>query len=184
MRNCRYYQSLYGRRALWRRLGFGVHSPFAYKLITQVVGSPGYSYYAEELLSDEPLLRLLYRLAVSYPIVSLEVSPSCEDIWKKGSDPLQFVKRKIQSLIPIEPQNHPNGPFDSKECYALWLWHARDPLPSADEVPDYTILLVESTSRDRQPCLSLLEQRNRGLLLSLNGACLLILNPKIPLAFY
>lgn len=46
----------------WRSCGFGIHSPFAYHFVTEVLClSPAYTYYAYALTSDRHM-RLLVRL--------------------------------------------------------------------------------------------------------------------------
>ncbi len=52
----------------WQRLrhsrGFGIHSPFAYRFITEVLNQP-YAYYAYDSLPLHPQ-RLIYRVALSF----------------------------------------------------------------------------------------------------------------------
>lgn len=55
--------SLYKR---WRHTrGFGVHSPFAYRIVKEVVHPPrGYAYYAELRPGMDRIERIVYRLSV------------------------------------------------------------------------------------------------------------------------
>lgn len=48
----------------WRHTrGFGVHSPFAFRLVTEAIHPPrGYAYYAELEPEMNPLQRILYRV--------------------------------------------------------------------------------------------------------------------------
>ncbi len=57
---------LAGAYRRWRHTrGFGIHSPFAYRLVKEVVSpSPGYLYYAEEEGDMTTLGRLAYRLDI------------------------------------------------------------------------------------------------------------------------
>lgn len=51
--------------------GFGVHSPFAFSLITDTLRPrPGYAYYAYSILSD-PTDRLIYRLAARLDVAAI-----------------------------------------------------------------------------------------------------------------
>lgn len=68
----------------WRTLGFGIHSPFAYELLTKVIGERGYYDRYDELKSVAPatfrLTSLVFRLCVYFKPSRVAVLGDREDL--------------------------------------------------------------------------------------------------------
>lgn len=167
-----YYQRLYGTKALFRRRGYGVHSPFLYKLFTQVVASPTACYYAELLFKNEPLVALFYRLGVSYPLLEVKLSKTV---------PLNFsiAADLLKPQIKVSPERHPCGPFAKDERYFLQLFGEGEEIPPENEIPAYYIALIlrgrePSTTRDQ-----IVKKEKRGIEIPLKRATLFVRNPQL-----
>lgn len=77
-----------GYRA-WRHThGYGVHSPYAYMLVTEVLDLPGgYAYYDEPLWGSDRMARALLRYAHRFGYAGCEISASvAEDIRQRLAD--------------------------------------------------------------------------------------------------
>ena len=72
----------YFRRAA-RSRGFGVHSPFAYTFITEVLHpSPCYAYYAYDVVGSDARMRLLVRLLAYFDpaTIAIDVADSAPKV--------------------------------------------------------------------------------------------------------
>lgn len=173
----KYYQKLYGSRAFFRRRGFGVHSPFAYRLLTEVVALPEACYYVESLFQDAPLPALFYRLGVNYPLREIKISGAV-------SEPFHIVADLLSREKEVSPTVHPCGPFRDEERYLLNLLGEGTEFPPIEKIPDYYIALIlhSKGSLQNSPKHSLIAER--GISVSLRQASLLIINPYLESSSY
>lgn len=95
------------RRAL-RRKGHGIHSPYAFRLVTGVFADPG-AYYAYPMLerlgrstgSDPGWLKLLFRLICEFQPAELQVPESLPDIERQAIMAADSRLRLTRAEAPV-----------------------------------------------------------------------------------
>lgn len=174
--NYRYRKALYGRCVPLSSWGFGVHSPFAYRLITEVVVSPGYRFYGELPYVNNPLAALFYRLGASYPIRAIRIPESAPTCFGE-------VARSLQSFVGQSPAEHLAGPFAEEECFELCLCSEDDFVLEERDFSPFSLLLLLN-KKHRATAEALLDVWGRGILLPLKEATLVVLNPNLSKAVY
>lgn len=114
----------------WRHTrGYGVHSPFAYRMVGRVVRPPrGYLYYLESALSDAPKAlrhdaRLLVRLAAELDIRSASIAPDVPEIIAVA---IQSVRSDMKVTVTDTPESDTQlilgiDGMPSLDCYAQAL---------------------------------------------------------------
>lgn len=101
--------------------GFGIHSPFAYRFITEVLCQPGeYGYYAYAVSGRDKRLRLLVRLLAFFNPASVRIDLSY------GADKVEALVREVVSHAAVNA-GEPDFIISDKEmsgfmpCNALIL---------------------------------------------------------------
>lgn len=176
-------------KAPFQRRGFGVHSPLAYRLLTEVIAPKNTAYYAEKEFfqrkgtpstkekTGQETAALFLRLGFSFPINKVEVTPP------SGSD---FEKELEKLLVPqctIAPSEHLHGPFSENECYLLkGIFSAsNEEVDTAlrKPLPEYLLLLLYATPSTLALCRQIRDQRGGGITIYLRCATLLLLRPDL-----
>lgn len=106
----------------WRGRGFGVHSPFAYKFITETLHCP-YAYYAYQPIADEARTRRemedaerLFRIVLHFrprrverrgtPSVAMETAVAeASAAFRVASEQLLTIIAEPQSTVNVEPNS-------------------------------------------------------------------------------
>lgn len=101
--------SLYRR---WRHSrGYGVHSPFAYRIVKEVVApTSGYTYYDELMPGMSPMKRLDYRFDIFAQSEKLALPIKDFDAWTANpSAPLFLLNPSPEQLRKAEELLEPEG---------------------------------------------------------------------------
>ena len=111
---------------LLHRRGFGVHSPFAYGMITLLLGSKGYRYYREEALirfaqsAPQPIAQahlrlclLALRLAYHYGVAELRGDARFQELLNRFCKTVPLERDPLSCLTPTPPQGKTAITFNS-----------------------------------------------------------------------
>ena len=181
-------------KSLWRRCfshgGHGVHSPFAFELLTRVVEERAlYSAFdsIREVIrqqgrseQDLKLAFLFYRLAAHYPIKRIQVL---------GADCsyMQELLPLLQRATCPSPSEHPYGPYPREDLFSLYFITEEAALTQIIEEPTPAILLIptwQNLSLKRRTIQSFKEGRLSGIRIDLPTAQLVISSPRFHLQQY
>lgn len=162
-------------RRYFRSRGFGVHSPFAYAFICDVLREKGYSYYAYNQISrlatthgdDRKALRLFARLVSRF-------SPSC--IYAAG--------RLSPHIATVAPMVKKDVAFSSvmSEASMVWLGKGAD-FPDVlwgDAVGDAQKPLVVVTHRNPAASTELIKSIPCGMSFSSKHYTVAVVTPQLP----
>lgn len=175
-------------KSLWRRCfshgGHGVHSPFAFELLTRVVEEKSlYSAFASirEVVHrhgrskhDLRLAFLFYRLAVHYPIKKIQVLEA-------DSDYMQELLPLLERATCPSPSEHPYGPYPREDLFSLYFITEEAALTQIIEEPTPAILLIptwQNLSLKRRTIQYFKEGRLSGIRIDLPSAQLVISSPR------
>lgn len=181
-------------KSLWRKCfshgGHGVHSPFAFELLTRVVEEKSpYSTFASirEVVHrhgrskhDLRLAFLFYRVAAHYPIKRIQVL---------GADCsyMQELLPLLQRTTCPSPSEHPYGPYPREDLFSLYFITEEVALSQVIEEPTPAILLVatwQNPSLKRRTIQYFKEGRLSGIRIDLPTAQLVISSPRFHLQQY
>lgn len=93
----------------WRSRGYGVHSPFAFRFIREVLcqSSPYYNYpLIEALPADHHWLKLLFRLIVEFKPSQLDAPSGLTGAERSA---IVLADSRLASIIPEVPTDTPSG---------------------------------------------------------------------------
>lgn len=175
-------------KSLWRRCfshgGHGVHSPFAFELLTRVVEEKSlYSAFASirdvvhrygRKENDLKLAFLFYRLAAHYPIKRIQVLEA-------DSDYMQELLPLLQRATCPSPLEHPYGPYPREDLFSLYFITEEAALTQIIEEPTPAILLIptwQNLSLKRRTIQYFKEGRLSGIRIDLPSAQLVISSPR------
>lgn len=171
-------------RKLFRRGGHGVHSPFAYHLLTRVVEERAhYTAYedllkvAEDARSSQQAIRealFLYRLLAHYPISQITYA---------GAHPL-FEKAVELSLVTPSSgvARHIYGPYTEEDRFRFIAIDNDADLPSLNtllEEPTLLLLSITRNSRLKEWAHALYECLPYGIEVDFLSGKLFVLTPKL-----
>lgn len=181
-------------KSLWRRCfshgGHGVHSPFAFELLTRVVEERSlYTAFdsIREVIrqqgrseQDLKLAFLFYRLAAHYPIKRIQVL---------GADCsyMQELLPLLQRATCPSPLGHPYGPYPREDLFSLFFITEEAALTQIIEEPPPAILLIptwQNPSLKRRTIQYFKEGRLSGIRIDLPSAQLVISSPRFHLQQY
>ncbi len=174
---------------LWRRLfatgGHGVHSPFAFELLTRVVEERKAVYGAYRVLEEAfhkgssslfalPLGQLFYRLIAHYPT---------QEVLLFGDAPL-YLKEQVpilQKAICSCPLVHPYGPYSREDCFVLGYGFDRQRIEELLENRQAAILLIPTYANPsiKRDVLRIFSSCSTGIRIDLPTAQLLVLTPRL-----
>lgn len=108
--------------------GFGVHSPYAYAFITEVLRQP-YAYYAYAELPDAQMYRLIFRVALSLrpQRVALEGTPGLRVCVEKAYPGAAVVSPAEADLIILDANAEPSfdlSPYPAASAIVLNYRHS------------------------------------------------------------
>ncbi len=169
LKNLLYRIKLFGLRSLYLSYGYSVHSPFAYKLLTQVISSPNVAFYAELLIPTQTFERLFYRLGANFPIKEVIVHPGLPQSFKT-------IASSITSFTPITPTEHMFDVFPIEERYTLMATTSKS--LQKTELPRYTIALIFG-HKNKAVAKACVARYGYGITITLQKSTLTILNPKL-----
>ncbi|WP_462135156.1 hypothetical protein [Porphyromonas endodontalis] len=181
-------------KSLWRRCfshgGHGVHSPFAFELLTRVVEEKSpYSAFASirdvvhrhgRSEYDLRLAFLFYRLAAHYPIKRIQVLGA-------DSDYMQELLPLLERATCPSSLEHPYGPYPREDLFSLFFITEEAALTQIIEEPPPAILLIptwKNPSLKRRTIQSFKEGRLSGIRIDLPTAQLVISSPRFHLQQY
>jgi len=181
-------------KSLWRRCfshgGHGVHSPFAFELLTRVVEEKSlYSAFASirdvvhrhgRSEQDLRLAFLFYRLAAHYPIKRIQVLGA-------DSDYMQELLPLLERATCPSPLEHPYGPYPRGDLFSLYFITEETALTQTIEEPTPAILLIptwQNPSLKKRTIQSFKEGRLSGIRIALPSAQLVISSPRFHLQQY
>lgn len=181
-------------KSLWRRCfshgGHGVHSPFAFELLTRVVEEKSlYSAFASirdvvhrhgRSEQDLRLAFLFYRLAAHYPIKRIQV-------WGADCDYMQELLPLLERATCPSPLEHPYGPYPRGDLFSLFFITEEAALTQIIEEPLPAILLIptwQNPSLKRRTIRYCKERRLSGIRIDLPSAQLVISSPRFHLQQY
>ena len=181
-------------KSLWRRCfshgGHGVHSPFAFELLTRVVEEKSpYSAFASirdvvhrhgRSEQDLRLAFLFYRLAAHYPIKRIQVLGA-------DSDYMQELLPLLERATCPSPLEHPCGPYPREDLFSLFFITEEAALTQIIEEPLPAILLIptwQNPSLKKRTIQSFKEGRLSGIRIDLPTAQLVISSPRFHLQQY
>lgn len=151
---------LFDRFCRWRHSrGFGIHSPWAYRLVTEAIyPARGYLYY-DELTPrlSHPLTALAYRLQIFLTQEGLPLT-------------IQTTPLSIQTT-PLSIQTTPDTP--------LTIPKTPDPL-----FPNQGYLLIHPSPAHRQALTAKLKATGKGLIIDSRSYLLIITRPQMALTTY
>ena len=164
-------------KSLWRKCfshgGHGVHSPFAFELLTRVVEEKSpYSTFASirEVVHrhgrskhDLRLAFLFYRVAAHYPIKRIQVL---------GADCsyMQELLPLLQRATCPSPSEHPYGPYPREDLFSLSF--------ITEEVAILLVATWQNPSLKRRTIQYFKEGRLSGIRIDLPSAQLVISSPR------
>ena len=181
-------------KSLWRRCfshgGHGVHSPFAFELLTRVVEekSPYLAFASIRDVvhrhgrkeNDLKLAFLFYRLAAHYPIKRIQVlGVDC--------DYMQELLPLLERATCPSPLEHPYGPYPRGDLFSLYFITEEAALTQIIEEPTPAILLIptwQNSSLKRRTIQSFKEGHLSGIRIDLPTAQLVISSPRFHLQQY
>ena len=175
-------------KSLWRKCfshgGHGVHSPFAFELLTRVVEEKSpYSTFASirEVVHrhgrskhDLRLAFLFYRVAAHYPIKRIQVLGA-------DSDYMQELLPLLERATCPSHLEHPCGPYPREDLFFLFFITEEVALTQIIEEPPPAILLIptwQNPSLKRHTIRYCKERRLSGIRIDLPSAQLVISSPR------
>lgn len=181
-------------KSLWRRCfshgGHGVHSPFAFELLTRVVEEKSpYSAFASirdvvhrhgRSEYDLRLAFLFYRLAAHYPIKRIHVLGA-------DCDYMQELLPLLERATCPSPLEHPYGPYPRGDLFSLFFITEEAALTQIIEEPPPAILLIptwQNPSLKKSTIRYCKEGRLSGIRIDLPTAQLVISSPRFHLQQY